>query len=155
MTPYWKECRKRPFNVTGANCCLWRCCKMAVEEYNCPTLLRGITVCCKGSDIKTEVRAWTGCILLFSLSSSLSLALSAGEQPETITDSLKLGAYVHFSPRSRTTSCLPERHADREKELGRTGPPFHSTTALCQWAENRSSVRHTSPCLSESYSEES
>lgn len=46
----------------------------------------------KGSDTKTEVRAWTGCILLFSLSSSRS----AGEEPETIRDSLKLGAYVSF-----------------------------------------------------------
>lgn len=29
MTPYWKECRERSFNVTGANCSSWWHRKMA------------------------------------------------------------------------------------------------------------------------------
>lgn len=68
--------------------------------------------------------------------------LSAGEWPETITDSLKLGICVHFSPlpHSLAHSCLAERHLEREKELGRTGPPFHFTTAASQWDQTGPSV---------------
>lgn len=138
MTPYWKECRRRPFNVTAANCCLWWCYKMAVEGYNCPTLLRGTTFCFKGSDTKTEVRAWTGCILLFSLSCSLSLSLSpplcwgTARNNHRLTETWRIRSF--FS--SLSHSLLSARKACRQRERAwqnRSTFSFHHCSLPVGW----------------------
>lgn len=94
--------------------------------------LHGTTATFKHSDTKTEVTR-TGCILLFSLSQCLTLSVSlflyAGEWPEIKNKkkSLKLGTCIYFSF-SLADSCLPEKHPQREKELGRTAPTFQFAT---------------------------
>lgn len=129
-------------NVIGVNCSSWWHSNVDRERGVKPHQIWPARVApwysyplFKHSGTKTEVKSWTGYILLFWLIESASASLSvSGDQSETITDSQKLGTCLHFSAFSLSSQAFVcQRHPGREAGLGRTGPPFHSTTLVCQW----------------------
>lgn len=93
----------------------------------------------------------------FSLSLP-SLSPSAGEQPATITDLLKVGTYVHFFfLLTHSLLTASKAHREREKVLGRTGPPFfslYSTNVVFQKAQTNPQCCITFFFPSQSYREE-
>lgn len=156
MTPYWKECRKSSFNVTGAKCPLWWHSNMTGEGGTGLSWIQPVQTALmlqlphlKHRGTKKKKRglgqdASCYCSSFGTHSQSFSLSLpslspSAGEQPATITDLLKLGTYVHFFfLLTHSLLTASKVHWETEKVLGSTGPPFfslYSTNVVFQKAQ--------------------
>lgn len=124
MTPYWKECGKRSFNVTGANCSSWWHSKMAVvwgimlHQIRPAGPLHGTTVTQRqkwglGQDASCYFHSFEPASASLSISLSFSLL---GNGQKKISDSLKLGTYVHFSPFSLAKALVCQKGIQREKK---------------------------------------
>lgn len=106
--------RTRSYGVTGSNGCSWWHSK--IEGATCDLTGSGCSMVQLHLLIAVPQRQKWGlgqdasCYFHPAESASASLSVS-GDQPETITDSQKLGTYVLFS----AFSCLPETSRERNE----------------------------------------
>lgn len=130
MTPHWKECKRRSFNVTAANY------PGHSTEGRRRSEARGF-ICCKLPLLHTVTQrqdAFGQDASCFSRSFELlSVARSVpGSKPESITTQCNSVRQFIFLL-ARCLSSARDTSREREKGLGRAGPTFHSTAAICQW----------------------